>query len=248
MSRNIAVGIDIGTHQTKVVVATSASETKGGMPRVIGVGQVESKGLRHGYVSNQGEVVKGLRTAIKQAEKSSGEKIKKAFLAVGGAGLTSFTTISTISSPRPDSEITELDVQNIEKVATHEIPQQFSLNRKILHTIPLQYKIDGKPVLGRPQGMKGSKLEVKMLFISCPEQNLNDLIDAVSECNVEIEDVMASPLPQALSRYQELKKLLAVFWQISERKQFQLLFLKMTFQFLWKYFLLGQMTSQTTLH
>lgn len=198
MSRNIAVGIDIGTHQTKVVVATSANENKGGMPRVIGIGQVESKGLRHGYVSNQGEVVKGLKAALKQAEKSSGEKIKKAFLAVGGAGLTSFTTISTISSPRPDSEISELDVQNIEKVATHEIPQQYALNRKILHTIPLQYKIDGKPVLGRPQGMKGSKLEVKMLFISCPEQNLNDLIDAVNECDVEIEDVMASPLAASL--------------------------------------------------
>ena len=31
-------------------------------------------------------------------------------------------------------------------------------NRKILHNIPLRYTIDGTEVMGRPQGMHGTKL------------------------------------------------------------------------------------------
>jgi cell division protein FtsA len=78
------------------------------------------------------------------------------------------------------------------------MPPSASLNRKIIHTIPLEFRLDGKEVLGRVVGMKGVKLEAKTLFITCLEHHLNDLISVVEDAGIEVEDVIASPLASGL--------------------------------------------------
>src|SRR5690606_12965798 len=51
-----------------------------------------------------------------------------------------------------------------------------------------------KKILGRVAGLKGSKLEVKALFVTCLEPHLGDLIEAVEEAGVDVIDVVASPI------------------------------------------------------
>ena len=46
--------------------------------------------------------------------------------------------------------------------------------------------------------MKGSKLEVKTLYITCLEHHLNDVIQAVEEAGISVQDVMASPIAASL--------------------------------------------------
>ncbi len=210
MSRQIAVGIDIGTYQIKVVVASSETTSPKNLPKIIGLGQAESKGLRHGYVINQIEAIKSIQSAIRQAEKMAGVKISKTFLAVGGVGLGSIISNGGIVTSRADSEITALDIEKLHQLAEAEIPQNQSLNRRILHSIPLQYKIDGRVVLGKPEGMKGMRLEVKMLFITCLSSHLNELIETVQECGVEVEDVMAAPLAASFVSLSKAQKIAGV--------------------------------------
>ncbi len=64
MSKNISVGIDIGSYQIKVVVAESMKENGKTFPRIVGVGYAESRGLRNGYILNQEEVAASLKSAI----------------------------------------------------------------------------------------------------------------------------------------------------------------------------------------
>jgi len=206
MSRNIITGIDIGTYQVKVVVSQQGAEGER-LPRIIGVGIAESKGLRHGYITNPGEVVKSIKAAIAQAEKTSKMKIRKAFVAVGGIGLGSITATGTVIVSRADSEITALELKKVHEVCEHEIPPAYAQNRRTIHAIPLQYKIDGKPVLGKPDNMRGTKLEVKTLYITCMEHHLNDLITAVEDAGVEVEDVMASPIAASLVTLSKQQKI-----------------------------------------
>ena len=194
MAKNIAVGIDIGTYQIKIVVAESVHEEGKEYAKIIGTGFAESKGLRHGYIINSDDTAKSLRLAISQAEKSANIKIRRAFLSIGGIGVSSVVSHGSIIIPRADSEITEIDVKNVLSIAESEIPANISINKKIIHTIPISYKIDGKPVLGRPIGMKGIKFEVKALFVTCLEHHLNDLIDTVEDLGIEVINIMASPL------------------------------------------------------
>lgn len=206
MARNITTGIDIGTYQVKVVVTEYANDKNGNMPKVIGTGFAQSKGLRHGYIINSPDTIKSILAASVQAEKSSGIKIKKAFLSIGGVGLEEAHSRGSAVVARADSEITELDIEKALRDGEKKVAQKI-VNRKILHEIPLQYKIDGQKVLGKPEGMKGSKLEIDVLFITCLEQHLNDLIMAVEEAGIIVEDVMASPLAGSfvtLSRAQKI--------------------------------------------
>ncbi|MEN9613729.1 MAG: hypothetical protein RLZZ347_36 [Candidatus Parcubacteria bacterium] len=196
MARNIAVGIDIGTYQIKVVVAELGKEKT--TPHIIGMGFAESKGLRHGYIVNANDAVKCIKTAIAQAEKIAKVPIKHAHISVGGIGLSSLTSTGTAVITRADLEITELDIKKAIEVSKNEIPASASLNRRILHTIPLQYKVDGQVVYGKFNGMKGNKLEVKTLFIVCLEQHYQELTSVVNDAGIEIEDVVASPVAASL--------------------------------------------------
>ena len=208
MSKKTSVGIDIGTYQIKVVVAEDIIAEDGtSTPHIIGTGFAESKGLRHGYIINTNDVTRCVRLAVNQAEKSSKIKIKKAYISVGGIGLSSILGKGSVVISKADSEITDLDVKNVLSVAESEIPQTALMNKKIVHSIPLSYKIDEQMVIGRPAGMHGNRLEAKVLFVTSLEQHLNDVIRAVEEAGVDVLDVMASPLAASIVSITKTQKI-----------------------------------------
>ena len=195
--KNISVGIDIGTYQVKVMVA-ERSASNNALLNILGTGFSESRGLRYGYIVNKGDIIKGIKKALNQAEQTSGVKIKKAFLGIGGVTLEGTISTGSTMITRADMEITDLDVERVMEESEEALVKKISPNRKIVHTIPIEYKIDKKILHGRPVGMKGEKLEVKTLSITYMEQHLNDLMQAVEDAGVEIEDVVASPLAASL--------------------------------------------------
>ena len=84
------------------------------------------------------------------------------------------------------------------------------MNKKVVHAIPVSYKIDGKEVMGRPHGLRGSKLSVKTLLITSLEQHLQDLIESVEAANIEVEDIMAAPLAASLVSLTKPQKMAGV--------------------------------------
>lgn len=190
MNKRIITGIDIGTHTVRVVITEYTQG--GGLPHIIGIGKSESRGLRHGYIININDAVKSVRTAVEEAEQNSGVRIREAFLSVGGVGLEGAQTTGAAIISRADSEITEGDVERAHRACEQNLAN--AANKRILHTIPISYAIDGKPVYGRPGGMKGLKLEARCLIVTCLDQHLNDLIRAVEEAGVEVIDACAAPV------------------------------------------------------
>jgi len=209
MARRIATGIDIGTHQVKVVIAEIVQNKGGGVyPKVLGTGLSESKGLRHGYIVNTADVSKSVAEAHEQAETAAGVQTKRAFLSVGGIGIDELRTSGETIIQRADSEVTDLDVEKAIEGARI-LAEPNLTNRRTLHEIPLSYKLDGHKIHGnRPQGMAGTKLEVEVLFITTLKQHHDDLVAAVEETGIEVLDEMASPLAGSfvtLSKEQKMK-------------------------------------------
>jgi cell division protein FtsA len=208
MSRKISVGIDIGTYQVKVVVTENIKqEDDTYISTVIGTGFAESKGLRHGYIINTDDVTKCIKIAVKQAENNSGIKIKKAFISIGGISLSSIVGKGSVMISKADSEITNLDIKNVLVITESELPQNVLVNKKIIYSTPIAYKIDGQLLMGRPLGMHGTKLEARVLFIVCLEQHLNDLIKAVEDADVEVIDVVASPIAASFVNLTKTQKI-----------------------------------------
>ena len=194
MKDRIIAGIDIGTYQVKVVIASQPRKQKEHvLPQIIGTGYAESRGLRNGYIINESDVVRSVKSAVMQAEKAAGVEIKRAYVSIGSIGLDEMFSHGEVITSRADSEITQADVDKAMQDSEERIMEHIQ-NRKILHAIPLSFSIDGEHVYGRPHGMHGTKLEVNSLFVTTFDQHLNDLISSIENIGISVEDVMAAPL------------------------------------------------------
>ena len=194
MSRHTVVGIDLGTSETKVLVAEDAAENGHFTPKIIGTGVAETRGVERGFISNIAEAAESVRLAVGKAEKASAIRIKRAYVSLGGIGLGSVTATGSVAITRADGEVTERDLTLALEAAEAALPKEVMLNKRIINTIPVEYKIDGKVAWGEPIGLKAHRLEVKALFITCLEHHVAELIKAVEEAGVEVVDVTAAPV------------------------------------------------------
>ncbi len=160
-------------------------------PKIIGIGESPTLGLRHGYVVSFNDAVNSVKKAIALAEKTSEIKINRAFVSIGGSTLNGSIASGSAIISKADSEVTILDINK----ALEDCENNLSLgNKKIIYSVPISYKLDGKDVHGRVEGMHGNKLEVKAHFITCSKPHWEDLMEVVEESGVEVIDFIASPV------------------------------------------------------
>lgn len=191
MAKNVSIGIDIGTKYTRAVCLQDGEESI----RIGGVGLAESKGIRHGYITNIPEAAKSIRTALKAIEKNMiGFKIPPVCISIGGVGISGNIFQSSVQLSKNEMEVTDEDVAKVSEPKRSDMPQAFSLNRRVIHSFPLQYKVDGRIIPGKPHGLKGIKLESRTLFITCLAHHVNDAIEAIEMAGYEIEDITTSPI------------------------------------------------------
>lgn len=177
----------MGSTATRVVVGEFLKGEKN--PKIIGVGESETKGLRHGYIVSISEATNSLKNALSMAEKNSGIKIKSALISVGGVTLRGDVSSGTGIISKADGEVTNLDINK----ALQDCEDNLNLNnKKIIKVFPLSFKLDGKEILGRPEGMKGTKLEMKTLFITCSLSHFEDLLEVITSAGIEPVDIVAS--------------------------------------------------------
>lgn len=185
MTRNISVAIDIGSEKVRVLVGEFEKGKE--IPNIIGVGETPSIGLRRGYVVSIKDATLSLKKAITLAEESSGIKIKRAFVGIGGYTLRGENSVGSTVVSKADSEVTNLDIEK----SLEDAEKNLNLaNKKVLNSFPVSFKLDGKEILGRIEGNIGNKLEVKAQIITCSNQHFEDLIATVTNAGVEVIDVM----------------------------------------------------------
>lgn len=194
--RKFYAGIDIGTYHVKVVVATPPESAELPM-QIIGTGSAASRGMRHGYIIDAGEATKSVREALARASAAAKVSIKSARVALGGIGLDEIRSSGEVTLTQSGGIVTERDVERAERESEKRAVSKLS-NRSIMHTIPLEFRVDGVKVFGKPTGLQGTKLAVDTLIITMLTKHHDDLIEAVESAGVEVEDVMVSPLAASL--------------------------------------------------
>lgn len=188
MARSFIVGIDLGSAVTKTVVLSARG---GEGAEVLSAVSVPSRGVRHGYVINIPAAADSIKRSIALAEKEAGIQIKRAYFSIGGISLSSETTIGGAIISKSDGEVTSFDI----KTAIASAEETLALkNKRIIFSTPTGWKIDGKEIHGKPDGMHGVKLEVKMFFVTCLSQHLDDLVSAAAEADIEVLDIIPSPI------------------------------------------------------
>ncbi len=202
----IVTGIDVGSYHVKVVIAELGSDPRQ-PPRILGSGYAESRGLKQGYVTSVEETSRSIAAAVLQASRAAHVPVKRAYVALGGVGLDEAFVRGEVVVERGDSEITERDIPRAIAASEKALAPSATLNRKIIHTIPLRFTVDGVAVMGgNPMGMKGMRLSVETLFITCVERHVRDLVEAVERAGVEVEDLVASPIAASFVATSKMQK------------------------------------------
>ncbi len=151
--------------------------------------------MRLGYITDIDLVAHSIKKAVSEAERTLGSRIRSASVSIGGISLGSVIGTGETIISRADQQVTDLDIS---KALAESEENLEIMNKKIIHIIPLAYKLDGKDVHGRPEGMNGIKLEVKTLFVTCLKQNIEDLATALALAGVNADDIIASPIASSL--------------------------------------------------
>lgn len=207
MKRRFATGIDIGTYYIKIVVIEEVVKKDGHSLRVIGTGSAPAQGIHKGYVINKKEAVKSLKIAKQAAELMSGITIKRAFLSIGSISMKEINATGEAIISRADQEITENDI-DISLKKAYEAASETLFNYKVLHEIPIEYRVDGIRMYEQPIGIKGTRLEVEYLLVTCLNSQVETLIQVAEESDIDIIDYIASPLAESnvvLTQDQKMK-------------------------------------------
>jgi len=191
---DILVGLDVGTQNTKIVVAELRED---GMLNLIGSSKVDTLGIRKGEVHHHEDVVDSIHRAVVEAENGvDGLEINRVEVSLTGRNLGSFNNVGSIPIVSDDKEITPADVEDVmanAKVAS--LPQGHSA----IHTIRQVFKVDDRDGVLDPVGLLGSRLEVGVHIVHGLNTSLQNSIRGVLAEEIEVGHSVFSGLASALA-------------------------------------------------
>lgn len=181
------VGLDIGTTNVRAVIA----EPLDGRLEVVGIGEVESKGLRKGVIVNPDAAVDAIRRAIELAERMSGLEAREAYVALGGSHIKGHNSEGVIAVSSRHREIGRDDIQRvIDAACAVSIPS----GREIADVLPQEYTVDDQDGIGDPLGMLGSRLAVSVRIITSPIAAKQNIVTSVNRAGMSVLDMLLAPL------------------------------------------------------
>src|SRR5687767_11820717 len=200
MNREIhAVGLDVGSSRVRCVIGEAA---EGGVMNVVGVGDVESRGLRRGIVTSAEAVCESIRKAIEEAERVSGLEAGVAMINLSGEHFRGENKAGVVAVAGAGREITEEDVARaVESASAMQLPAGW----EIFSRLPQEFIIDGQDGITEPVGMSGARLESLVHIVIGPSAGRQNLEKAVRRAGIEVERMMLEPLAAAESTLTDRK-------------------------------------------
>lgn len=186
---SLVCGLDIGTTKVSFVIA-KASSSKG--LEVIGLGQAPHVGVRHGVVINIDATTEAIKKAREEAELMSGQRARKVWLSVGGTHIQSFDSHGMVAVKNR-----EVSADDIERVIEAAKAIALPSDRRVLHVLPKDYKLDGQEGIADPIGMSGVRLEASVHIITGNQAIVQNVVKSVEKADLEISGLVLNQLATA---------------------------------------------------
>jgi len=191
-SNKLLTAIDIGSSKITCLIAEKPEDSN--RLKVIGNGQNICKGFNLGNVTNIDELSESIAKAVSSAEKMAGASINKAQIVLNGgkqfsASYNSETTIM-------NGEISNNEINKIVSSCVHDAS---SSNYKILHALPIKFKIDESSPIKSPKGMVGHILKGEVNICKISESVLSNIAKVIERNHIDVESFISSSLANGFS-------------------------------------------------
>ncbi|MDP6419501.1 MAG: cell division protein FtsA [Candidatus Krumholzibacteria bacterium] len=189
----IIVGLDLGSHRVSMAIAELDGR---GKLRVLGLGTSSSEGIVRGEVMDFDRALDCVRTARREAEAAAGHDVQSAFVSVSGKDFVVRRSEGVHVKDGDGREITREDLEQVVRVAKGMLlPEGY----RILHTLPVDFILDGRSGIKDPVGMDGIRLQAEVQLVLGSSPHLDNTRKLVEKAGVGVESLVFSPLATAMA-------------------------------------------------
>ena len=183
--------LDVGTSKVCCFIAHVESD---GALRIAGIGFHAARGLRAGAVVDMESAEESILAAVHHAEEMADETIREVYLSFSAGAPQSHSVAVEVA----------LNGHEIDDADLRRALAQGQLNgnageRKLIHSIPVGYTIDGSRGIRDPRGMYGERLGVTIHSITARPGPLRNLTSCVSRCHLDVADCVVSAYASGLA-------------------------------------------------
>ena len=185
----LAAGLDVGSTQTRLVVCALENENL----RYLAHACVAARGWQRGLIADQSAVASTVQEAMKEVEAKIGEPVTSAVVGVGGPAVRSLQGrgVYEFGHRRP---ITREDLRWALHLAAR--PQDDE-DRLILHVLPQDFTVDGRPPLPHPLNVDCLRLEAHALLLTVSTHEHQALVSSIHQASLKIEETVFEALAGA---------------------------------------------------
>jgi cell division protein FtsA len=187
--RNILASLDIGTSKVCALAAEAAEDST---LALLGYGVAPCNGLRKGVVVNIDATVEAIKSAVSEAEKTSGTRIGLVVVGVAGAHIRGLNSHGTVAVR--GGEVSARDVDRvIEAARAVAIP----VDRQVLHVLPQHFAVDDQEGVRDPIGMAGVRLETRIHIVTGAQSYTQNLTKCCERAGITPSEFVLQPLASA---------------------------------------------------
>jgi cell division protein FtsA len=187
----LAVGLDAGSVRTRCVIC----EVDDGRLRFLGAGSAPSLGWQRGRIADPNAVTASVRAAVQEAETNAQALVDSVVAGIGGPAVDGSQGRGVYEFSRPR----ELEANDLSYAV--ELASRVRLNedRMLVHVLPQDFTLDGKPAYRRPVGVECSRVEANVQIITASAQEHQCLISALHQAHLAVEETVFEPVAAAYS-------------------------------------------------
>lgn len=190
----VLVGLDLGT--TKITVVVAERDGHSGEAQIIGIGQAPAHGIRKGLIVHLDQAAGAIKQAIADAENMVGLELNEVTVSFSGCDVRSVRSQGMISLGRSARAVKHVDIARVIESAQADV--SVPANQMILHTIPVQYKLDGQEGIDDPLGMTGVRLDIELESVIVPTATVRNVYNCVENAGLTVTGFVIKPLASAL--------------------------------------------------
>jgi cell division protein FtsA len=185
----LAAGLDAGSAWTRVAVCVVEGECL----RYAAHAMAPARGWHRGLITDQSAVAASIREAMHLAETIAGRPIGSVVVGVGGPSIRGVQArgIYEFGHRRP---VEQSDLRYALHLAARPADDE---ERILLHVLPQDFTVDGRPPIPHPFGLECLRLEAHALLITTSRQEHQALVSSVHQASLKVEETVFEALGAA---------------------------------------------------
>lgn len=192
----LLVGLDLGT--SKITVAVAERDAASGEAQITGMGQAPTRGIKKGQIVNLDQAKQSIAEAVANAKSMVGVDLLEATVSFSGSEVQSIRSKGLVTLGRTQRPVKQVDINRLVEAAQNEVVLSISENQTILHTIPVEYKLDGTEGIDDPFGMNGTRLEIELESVIVSTSLVQNVMSCVQMAGLKVNGLVIKPLASAL--------------------------------------------------